>query len=176
MPELKPRRHKKPKGAIMGLTNEEFVAALQSASPAIKSLAWKHLGPGFGDDVIQETALRAWRSSQGFRRGSRAETWLYSIARNVCKNFYQQKHRNLQAEPFLLARVQDFRHNQESLEARIICKQFLLEMTQGEQRMIWRQMLCSEKRAAQLEKIPTGTLKTKIHKLRKGSKYARILL
>lgn len=36
------------------------------------------------EDLVQETLLRAWRSSQGFEGRSSVRTWLYRIATNVC--------------------------------------------------------------------------------------------
>jgi len=35
-------------------------------------------------DMTQETFLRAWRSSSGFRAEAKFSTWLYHIAYNVC--------------------------------------------------------------------------------------------
>ena len=36
------------------------------------------------EDLVQETLLRAWRSSGGFEGRSSVRTWLYRIATNVC--------------------------------------------------------------------------------------------
>ncbi len=36
------------------------------------------------EDLVQETLLRAWRSSAGFQGRSSVRTWLYRIATNVC--------------------------------------------------------------------------------------------
>ena len=37
-----------------------------------------------GEDLVQETLLRAWKSSGGFEGRSSVRTWLYRIATNVC--------------------------------------------------------------------------------------------
>ena len=49
-------------------------------------------------DAVQETLLRAWRSRQSFRRGSRLSTWLFAIELNWCRDLLRKRSRERSME------------------------------------------------------------------------------
>src|ERR1700678_817842 len=55
---------------------------------------YRMLGSGFeAEDAVQETMIRAWRSSEGFEGRSSVRSWLYRIATNVCIDMQRQVQR-----------------------------------------------------------------------------------
>ena len=44
------------------------------------------------EDLTQETFIKAYRHQQQFKQKSSVKTWLFSIARNVTKDYFRKKH------------------------------------------------------------------------------------
>ena len=55
--------------------------------------------PADAQDLVQETALRAYRGFGGFREGSNLRAWLYRILLNAYINDYRRKQREPVTEP-----------------------------------------------------------------------------
>ena len=55
--------------------------------------------PADAQDLVQETALRAYRGFGGFREGSNLRAWLYRILLNAYINDYRKKQREPITEP-----------------------------------------------------------------------------
>ena len=79
------------------LTDEELLAAYQQGDPgAFESLLRRHRAPLFtfllrmlgdrekAEDLAQETFLRIVKGAQAWERRARFQTWLFTIARNLC--------------------------------------------------------------------------------------------
>ena len=58
-----------------------------------------------GDDLAQETFLRALRALPGFRGDSSARTWLLAIARHTCLDELRSRTRRRRRDAFLVARA-----------------------------------------------------------------------
>jgi RNA polymerase sigma-70 factor (ECF subfamily) len=55
--------------------------------------------PEDASDLVQETYLRAYRTFGGFRQGSNAKAWLYTILYSVFSNHYRKQLRAPQSVP-----------------------------------------------------------------------------
>jgi RNA polymerase sigma-70 factor (ECF subfamily) len=64
---------------------EDFLRSVEPLRPAIRLHCYRMLGSSHdGDDVVQETLLRAWRAKGSLDDPQRVRPWLYRIATNVC--------------------------------------------------------------------------------------------
>jgi RNA polymerase sigma-70 factor, ECF subfamily len=64
---------------------EDFLRSVEPLRPAIRLHCYRMLGSSHdGDDVVQETLLRAWRAKESLDDPVRLRPWLYRIATNVC--------------------------------------------------------------------------------------------
>jgi RNA polymerase sigma-70 factor, ECF subfamily len=92
------------------------------------------VGAAAGEDVVQETLLRAWRAAAGFDGRASVRTWLYQIATNACMDELRAQKRRGQLsqrlrstatppaspDPADLAEIQDsLRHALAALLARL---------------------------------------------------------
>ena len=53
---------------------------------------WLTRNPHDAEDLVQESALRAWKAFSGFRGGS-ARAWFLTIVRNTCYTFLKDRRR-----------------------------------------------------------------------------------
>ena len=78
---------------------DEEAAFLQSIEPlrgAIRLHCYRMLGSSSdGDDVLQETMLRAWRAKDSLEDRARLKPWLYRIATNVCLDELKRRPKRL---------------------------------------------------------------------------------
>lgn len=67
------------------LEERTFFAAVESHRRGLRLHCYRMLGSSQdGDDVVQETLIRAWRSRSSLEDASRLRPWLYRIATNAC--------------------------------------------------------------------------------------------
>jgi RNA polymerase sigma-70 factor, ECF subfamily len=65
--------------------DSSFLAAVEPLRGALRIHCYRMLGSSHdGDDVVQETMLRAWRAKDSLRDPAMVRPWLYRIATNVC--------------------------------------------------------------------------------------------
>jgi RNA polymerase sigma-70 factor (ECF subfamily) len=72
---------------------------------------YRMLGSGFeAEDAVQETMLRAWRSSDQFEGRASVRSWLYRIATNVCLDMLRSRQRRARPMEFGPASPPDESH------------------------------------------------------------------
>jgi RNA polymerase sigma-70 factor (ECF subfamily) len=75
-----------------------FLRSLEPLRGAIRLHCYRMLGSAHdGDDVVQETLLRAWRAKDSLEDQARLKPWLYRIATNVCLDELKSRPRRLLA-------------------------------------------------------------------------------
>jgi RNA polymerase sigma-70 factor, ECF subfamily len=68
--------------------------ALEHHRRELTAYCYRMLGSPFdAEDAVQDTLLRAWRSSEGFEGRAAVRTWLYRIATNVCLDMAKGRER-----------------------------------------------------------------------------------
>ncbi|MBN1815139.1 MAG: sigma-70 family RNA polymerase sigma factor [Anaerolineae bacterium] len=125
------------------------------------------------EDVTQEAFVRAWRGLPGFRGQAQFTTWLYRIVHNLCLNRLPKlRHDLLQIEP-LEDMLDDSTPSPPDLFETQEQMTFLhaeLERMPEKYRLVlslrYLQHLSYEEIAAALD-VPTGTVKTHIHRARR---------
>jgi RNA polymerase sigma factor (sigma-70 family) len=65
-------------------TSEGFTLAFQDALPLLLNMAKRIVGPQRAEDVVAETALKAWKHRDAYHgeKGAQPKTWLCRIALN----------------------------------------------------------------------------------------------
>ena len=77
---------------------DAFLQALEPLRGALRLHCYRMLGSAHdGDDVVQETLLRAWRAQDSLQDGALLKPWLYRIATNVCFDELKRRPRRLLA-------------------------------------------------------------------------------
>jgi RNA polymerase sigma-70 factor (ECF subfamily) len=75
---------------------EDFLRSVEPLRPAIRLHCYRMLGSSHdGDDVVQETLLRAWRAKESLGDSASLRPWLYRIATNVCLDELKRRPRRL---------------------------------------------------------------------------------
>lgn len=82
----------------MPLSDHEFSRSIAPLRAALRLHCYRMLGSSHdGDDVLQETLLRAWRAKDSLQDESRIKPWLYRIATNVCFDELKRRPKRLLA-------------------------------------------------------------------------------
>ncbi|MGA7124203.1 MAG: RNA polymerase subunit sigma-70 [Polyangiaceae bacterium] len=83
-----------------------FVRAVEPLRGAIRLHCYRMLGSSHdGDDVLQETMLRAWRARDSLADPALLKPWLYRIATNVCLDELKRRPRRVLASDAFPAAV-----------------------------------------------------------------------
>jgi RNA polymerase sigma-70 factor (ECF subfamily) len=73
-----------------------FLRSIEPLRGAIRLHCYRMLGSSHdGDDVVQETLLRAWRAKDSLDDPARLKPWLYRIATNVCLDELKRRPKRL---------------------------------------------------------------------------------
>ena len=80
------------------LPDAAFLGIVEPHRRAIRLHCYRLLGSAHdGDDMVQETWLRAWRAKASLADTARVKPWLYRIATNVCLDELKQRPRRMLA-------------------------------------------------------------------------------
>jgi RNA polymerase sigma-70 factor (ECF subfamily) len=80
----------------MSPRDETFLQSIDPLRGAIRLHCYRMLGSSHdGDDVVQETMLRAWRAKDSLEDHAHIKPWLYRIATNVCIDELKRRPRRL---------------------------------------------------------------------------------
>ena len=75
-----------------------FARAMRLVMPSLRGYA-RRLARDDGEDLVQDTLMRAWNSRSGFEPGSNFRAWLFRIARNSFLSGVRRSARNVQWDP-----------------------------------------------------------------------------
>jgi RNA polymerase sigma-70 factor (ECF subfamily) len=71
-------------------------AAMLSTIPDLRAFAFSLCGSrDQGDDLVQETLLRAWANLNSFEPGTNMSAWLFTILRNLFRSEYRKRRREV---------------------------------------------------------------------------------
>ncbi len=133
--------------------------------------------PRGAEDLYQETLMEAWRGLPGFDGRASLKTWVYGIARHKCLDQLRREYRRPVAplmpegEAGPGVPVEGF----EDGAVRRIDLQTALRGLNGEDRGLLQLVYAegfSVREAAQILCIPEGTVKSRLHSLRKALRQA----
>jgi len=125
--------------------------------------------PGLGEDLLQESALRALEKRRLFRRGTNMGAWLRTIMRNL--HVSEMRRRARQATPTdpdeLISRVVQPPRQDRGVEIRAL-QSALGELSDVNRRMLLRVGLDGEsyESVARDAGLPVGTVKSRISRAR----------
>jgi len=77
------------------MTAEAFDGFVREHERMVRALALSYTrNASAADDVVQETFIRAYRSIDGLREGSKVKTWLYALARHAAIDWLRREKRH----------------------------------------------------------------------------------
>ena len=77
--------------------SDVFKAELVEAMKPLRAFARTfHRDPARADDLVQETAMKAWENREKFREGTNMRAWLFTILRNSYYSEMRKKHREVE--------------------------------------------------------------------------------
>ncbi|KAA2238248.1 sigma-70 family RNA polymerase sigma factor [Salinarimonas soli] len=144
-------------------------AGLVAALPALKAYARSLTRDAdAADDLVQETALKAWAARHQFSPGTKLEAWLFTILRNSFIGGHRRRRHEVDDPDGVFADRMEIPAPQEAVVVRLSL-QYALDRLSSEQREVL--MLLggeghSYAEAAERAGVVTGTIKSRVHRAR----------
>jgi RNA polymerase sigma-70 factor (ECF subfamily) len=87
-------------GPFATYSDEEFKRELLAALPHLRAFARGLCGrPDFADDLVQETAIKAWSARERFAAGTSMRAWTFAILRNHYLSELRRNRRQVDYDP-----------------------------------------------------------------------------
>ena len=143
---------------------EAFEGLVRSHDAFVSSICLSYLkNPHLAEDASQETFIKAWRGIKNFKAQSSFSTWLFTIAKNTCRDILEKE------KP--LDELSDSLVSEDSVELTVISKeesdavrQALSSLDAASREVLilreWRGLSYSE--ISELLSISEGTVKSRI--------------
>jgi RNA polymerase sigma-70 factor, ECF subfamily len=120
------------------------------------------------DDLVQDTLLKAWSHSGSFTQGSNMRAWLFTILRNTYYSLYRKRSREVQDTDGMYSERVAVQANQHGVvdlaDFRIALAK--LPDDQREVLILVGAAGLSYEEAAEICKIPIGTVKSRVNRAR----------
>ncbi|MDE2411021.1 MAG: sigma-70 family RNA polymerase sigma factor [Sphingomonadales bacterium] len=140
----------------------ELLALLPHLRAFARGLCGGH--PDRADDLVQETALRAWTARGAFAQGTSMKAWTFTIMRNHFLNDLRKNRRQVQLDPEVAEATLVTPPTQES-GLHVSDLQRALDQLPGERRealLLIGAGGFSYEEAAQICGVPIGTMKSRV--------------
>lgn len=140
------------------------------------------LRTGFGfsredlEDLTQDTLLKAYSRYDTYNSVYAISTWMYTIARNLAVDWFRKRKRRAAVTDTVPLHEAEPAGREESPEAellneetRIMIKSALLVLKPRDRQIafLWFYEEIPQKRIAEILKVPAGTIKYRIHEIKK---------
>jgi RNA polymerase sigma factor (sigma-70 family) len=165
--------------AVRPETEQVFSALVSEYRKPLYRFVLRNIGnPADAEDIAQQAFLEAYRAISSFRGESELSTWLYGIAMNLVRNYLNRApHRVRKYEPdTVLDALPDEAEGPEALIQRMELMTRLYEQVEtlsDDLKQIFLLVAIegrSYEEAAEMLKIPTGTVRSRLFRAREAIK------
>ncbi len=141
----------------------------------VRGLAFRYVGEAAIDDMVQEIFFKVWQKQHQFKGESKLSTWIYRVAVNTCLDFLRKRKRIWNQAAKLKMLTLETAHKDQTFELRDAMQACLHEIDEKQRDALVLVLLeeFTYKEAGEILLIPTGTVKSRVHK---GVKKMRKLL
>jgi RNA polymerase sigma-70 factor (ECF subfamily) len=141
----------------------------------VRGLAFRYVGESALDDMVQEIFFKVWQKQHQFKGGSKISTWIYRVAVNTCLDFLRKRKRIWNQAAKLKMLTPETSHKDKTFELKETIESCLFSIDEKHRDVIVLVLLeeFTYKEAGEILSVPTGTVKSRVHK---GAKKLRELL
>lgn len=177
--------------AVLSGDDSAFGILVEKYEKSIHTLVEQHIGDfHYAEDITQDTFLRAYRKLSTLKNPSRFSNWLYTIAKNCCRNWWRKQERenylqSLEVTPMAemdkspYDRYVSEQHAAAATEHRRETVKTLLGKLSEGQRLVMTLHYLDEMTTTEIGKflgISVESVKTRLHRARKRLQEEELLL